>query len=378
MEESAIKGAMPPSFTSTAEAALWFSAWLREAALPLWAGAGVDRAGGLFQEALSVAGEPVEAPRRARAQARQVFVFATAATEGFGAEWLATAQSGYAQFLGRYRRADGLFLRRANADGTPLETDAEVYDQAFALLAMAALQVADPTTGNFAGDAATTLAALQGRRAPAGGFRESPPHPFQANCHMHLFESAMAWEAAGGGPEWTALSDEIAGMALSKFIDPVSGLMREFFDDRWTALTGEGGLVEPGHQFEWAWLLDRWGRARGDAAAGVAARRLYEDGLKGFDPGRKVAVNALWDDFSVRDGSARLWPQTEHLKAALVLGSKAEAILAAEGLAQYLETPARGAWRDKLKTDGTFVDEPAPATSFYHLIVAILELKARA
>jgi mannose-6-phosphate isomerase len=368
---------MPPSFTSTAEAALWFSAWLSEAALPLWAGAGVDRAGGLFQEALSVAGQPVEAPRRARAQARQVFVFATAANEGFGPEWLAVAQCGYAQFLRRYRRADGLFLRRATADGTPLEDEADIYDQAFALLAMAALQAADPAAGVFEGDAARLLEALQARRTPAGGFRESPPHPFQANCHMHLFESALAWEAAGGDGAWARLSDEIAGLALARFIDPQSGALREFFDDRWTALTGEGGLVEPGHQFEWAWLLDRWGRARGDSAAGAAARRLYENGLRGVDAGRKVAVNSLWDDFSVRDGSARLWPQTEHLKAALALGSEAEAVRAAEGLAQYLDTPARGAWRDKLAPDGTFTDEPAPATSFYHLMLAILELKAR-
>ena len=91
-----------------------------------------------------------------------------------------------------------------------------------------------------------------------------------------------------------------------------------------------------------------------------------------------MAINALWDDFSVRDGAARLWPQTEHLKAALVLGSEVEVLRAARGLAQYLDTPARGAWRDKLRPDGTFVDEPAPATSFYHLMVAILELKRRA
>jgi mannose-6-phosphate isomerase len=193
---------------------------------------------------------------------------------------------------------------------------------------------------------------------------------------MHLFESALAWEDAGGGPEWTALGDEIADLALSRFIAPESGALREFFDADWRALEGEGGLVEPGHQFEWAWLLARWGRARGEPKALDAARRLYANGLKGVDPARNVAVNALWEDFSVRDGGARLWPQTEHLKAALALGSEAEALRAAHGLAQYLDTPARGAWRDKLQPDGTFVEEPSPATSFYHLMVAILELNA--
>jgi mannose-6-phosphate isomerase len=172
------------------------------------------------------------------------------------------------------------------------------------------------------------------------------------------------------------LSDEIAGLAMARFIDPATGALREFFDADWRAIAGEGGLVEPGHQFEWAWLLQRWGAARGDAAGQTAARRLFENGLRGVDPAREVAVNALWEDFSVRDGSARLWPQTEHLKATVALGDATQGVRAARGLARYLDTPARGAWRDKLRPDGSFVEEAAPATSFYHLMVAILELKA--
>jgi mannose/cellobiose epimerase-like protein (N-acyl-D-glucosamine 2-epimerase family) len=366
---------MPAPF-DTLSAAAWYDAWLRDAALPLWASAGVDPAGGLFQESLGLDGRPVEAPRRARAQARQVFVFASAVSAGYGKRWLPVARDGWARFVRAYRRPDGLFINRVAGDGTPLDTGVDIYEQTFAILAMAALHRIDPKAGDLAGEAEQILTALQDRRLASGGFRESGPHPYQANCHMHLFESALAWEGLGG-PVWTALSDELAGLAMGRFIDPATGAMREFFDADWQALRGEGGLVEPGHQFEWAWLLERWGVARGDTAARTAARRLFENGLRGVDPVREVAVNALWDDFSVRDGSARLWPQTEHLKAAVVLGSEAQGLLAARGLSQYLDVPARGAWRDKLRPDGTFVEEPAPATSFYHLMVGILELNAQ-
>jgi mannose-1-phosphate guanylyltransferase/mannose-6-phosphate isomerase len=372
---------MSAKFDTLAAAARWYEAWLAEAALPLWAGAGVDPVGGLFQETLSVAGRPVEAPRRARAQARQVFVYASAVAAGYGPQWLAVARTGWDRFTAAYQRPDGLFINLAAGDGTALDSGVAIYEQAFALLAMAALQAVDPQGGGLAGEAERMLAALQDRRAPGGGFEESGPHPYQANCHMHLFESALAWEAqtsrTGGGPVWAALSDELADLAMTRFIDPGTGAVREFFDADWRALSGEDGLVEPGHQFEWAWLLERWGVARGDAAARTAARRLFENGLKGVDPVREVAVNAMWDDFSVRDANARLWPQTEHLKAALVLGDEAQAVRAARGLAQYLDLPARGAWRDKLRADGHFVEESAPATSFYHLMMAILELSAR-
>ncbi len=367
---------MAAQMHTLAEAARWFDAWLRQAALPLWADAGVDRVHGYFHEALSVDGRPQAAPRRSRVQARQVFVFATCARAGYGEALLPIARRGFAGLLATYRRADGLFINSVGIDGTPHDTGVDIYEQAFALLAMAALHAVDPAGGDLPSQARRTLQALQDRRVAGGGFRESGAQPFQANCHMHLFESSLAWEEAGE-PSGAALSDELAELALGKFIDGANGVLREFFDSEWRPLEGEGGLIEPGHHFEWAWLLERWGRARNDVRARDTARRLYANGLRGVDSGRQVAMNALWEDFSVRDANARLWPQTEHLKATLFFGDDAQVLRAAQGLAKYLDTPARGTWRDKMRADGTFVAEPSPATSFYHLLTAVLELQAR-
>jgi mannose-1-phosphate guanylyltransferase/mannose-6-phosphate isomerase len=368
---------MAAQMQTPAEAAHWYDAWLKEAALPLWGAAGMDQAQGFFHEALSVDGRPHLAPRRSRVQARQVFVFATCAKRGYGGQLTSIARRGFEGLVARYRRPDGLFINSVEIDGTPRDTGVDIYEQAFALLAMAALHDVDPAAGDLPTQARRTLQALQDRRVPGGGFRESGPHPYQANCHMHLLESSMAWEEAGVA-SWAALSDEIVELALGKFIDAETGVLREFFDSEWRPLEGEGGLIEPGHHFEWAWLLERWGRARNDGRARDAARRLYENGLRGVDAGRQVAMNALWEDFSVRDGAARLWPQTEHVKATVSFGTDAEILLAAQGLAKYLEVPARGAWRDKMQPDGDFLDEPAPATSFYHLLIAVLELQTRA
>ena len=368
---------MAAQMHTVAEAARWYDAWLRQGALPLWGSAGVDAERGFFHEALTVEGRPHAAPRRSRVQARQVFVFATCAKAGYGGDLLAIARRGFEALLTTYRRPDGLFINSVGVGGAPHDTGVNIYEQAFALLAMAALQAADPSAGDLPTEARRTLEALQDRRVAGGGFRESGVQPFQANCHMHLFESSLAWEEAGQG-SWTALSDELAELAQSRFIDPDTGVLREFFDSEWRPLEGEGGLIEPGHHFEWAWLLERWGRLRNDARARAAARRLYANGLRGVDIQRRVAMNALWEDFAVRDAGARLWPQTEHLKATLFFGGDDEVLRAAQGLAKYLDVPARGAWRDKMRPDGTFVAEPSPATSFYHLLTAVLALQARA
>jgi mannose-6-phosphate isomerase len=363
---------MPAAFDSLADAAEWYEAWLRDAALPLWAGTGRDAERGSFLEALTPEGAPCDLPRRARVQTRQIWVFASAAAEGFGAGGLEIARRAYGVLRTRYRSEDGRFVRAADAAGAVVDATPLLYEQAFALLAMAALQRAG--AGDHAAEAQALRAAIAPMRHAAGGFRETGAQPFQANAQMHLFEAALAWEAAGD-VGWATLADELAELALTRFIDPDRGHVREFFDAAWRALPDEaGGLVEPGHQFEWAWLLETWARRRGTQALAPVVSALYAAGRRGVDPGHDVAINALWDDLTPRDLHARLWPQTEHLKAALLFGGEADALQAARGLARFIETPARGAWRDKMQADGSFVAEASPATSFYHLLGAILPL----
>jgi len=372
---------MPPTFPTLAAAAAWLDAWLVEAALPLWASAGLDPVHGSFQEALTPAGEPWPAPRRARAQTRQIWVYATAAAERLGEAarveaWGAIARRAYGFYRGHYRRGDGLFARAADAEGEITDPTPCLYEQAFTLLALAALERVEP--GGFVADAEALRTALAPLRHPAGGFREAGAQPFQANAHMHLLEAALAWEdvCSDPGTGWAALADEIAELALTRFLEAGAGVLREFFDAEWRALDDDaGGLVEPGHQFEWAWLLDRWGQARGRADARAAAGQLYATGLRGVDPQAGVALNALWSDLGVRDVGARAWAQTEYLKAALLFRDATEALRAAQGLARYLDTPCRGTWRDKLTPERAFVEEPAPATTFYHLLGAILPLR---
>lgn len=361
-------------FTTLTQAAASYDAWLKSSALPLWWTIGADHERGGFLEALSVTGEPRPAPRRGRVQGRQVFTYALAGELGWEGPWLEAAWHGEDYALTHFRRHDGLFRMLVGVEGEILDDTAMLYDQAFALLGMATLHRADPGKVDFISEATRTRRGLQAMRHPAGGFRENVVQPFQANAHMHLLEAALAWSEAGEA-SWDPLADEIVAMAATVFIDPQGGFLREFFDETWKPAAGDDGrLVEPGHQFEWAWLLERWGRQRGDGKARVAARKLFQIGRKGVDPVRGVAVNELWDDFSIRDANARLWPQTEYLKAALILGEEDDALVAANGLWKYLQTPAQGVWFDKMRPDGAFVDEPAPASSFYHIICAIAEL----
>ena len=365
------------------EGARRLSEWLRMRGLPVWSSLGQDEAGG-FVEVLGLDGRPVDAVRRARVQPRQIQVFADAGRLGWNGPWRGVVARGLERMDAVHLRPDGLMRALTSADGTALDETALIYDQAFMMFARAAAHAAGLGEGHEAAAASARDRLLAA--APAeGGLVEQGEHPYQSNAHMHLLEASLAWEGAGGDAQWSALADRIVAQAHRYFIDVDGGFVREFFSPDWSPAAGDHGrLVEPGHQFEWAWLLARYGRSRGDTDAIVAARRLYAFGLKGVGPRRQVAIDALNADGSTRSRRARLWPQTEWLKAALILAELsddgertrllADAATAQRALWRYL-TP-EGLWRDKLLTNGTFIDEPAPASSFYHVMAAFSQLEA--
>lgn len=374
----ALKGRGLPSagFTTLPEAAAWYDHWLRTCALPLWATLGVDYENGGFAEALGLDGRPVPADRRGRVQGRQIYAFASAGEIGWSGPWRQVVEHGL-DYVSRYFvRSDGMLRTVVGRDGRPIDDAVAVYDQAFALLGFAAAYAMGVRKEEVAASARSILSALEGLRHDAGGFRESGGRPFQSNCHMHLFEAALAW-ADLGDDRFAQLSDELADLAFSSFIDPRAGLVREFFEADWSPAHGEEGRrVEPGHQFEWAWLLSRWSRIRARPEGLLAAQRLYKCGRRGIDA-RGVACDALLDDLSSLEVSARLWPQTEHLKAALVMEDAESALQAANTLRAYLITPTTGGWFDKLSVEGSFKREASPASSFYHIVCAIKELTSK-
>ena len=361
--------------------------WLWNIALPLWASVGADPAGG-FYEGIDFEGRPWLSDRRLRVQARQTWVYATALRRAPSARWEAAMEHGLEHLLGPFRRPDGLFHALVGPDGVALDAPALLYDQAFVLLALAAVERVRPGLAGVRDHAVTLMRRIgETYRLPATGFREaSTATPFYANPHMHLFEALLAWEAIDAGGGWSTEADALAALALDRFIGPASGALREHFDADWNPALGvAGSTVEPGHQFEWSWLLRRWGRARGREDAVAAADRLFEIGAGwGVDRSRGVVFNSLLDDLTPLDRATRLWPHAEWLKAAISRGDlhgcadvDEQARQAAAALRLFTRTEIPGLWRDTLSAEGVFTDRFAPASSLYHIAGAIFELDPR-
>lgn len=363
------------------------SSWLCDAAYPLWSTAGVDPAGG-FHERLAQNGRPLVEPRRSRVNPRQAYCFAMAPSLGWRGDSARLIKHALDYFVARYQRTDGLFRTLIAADGSPLDDRALLYDQAFALLAFNVTAASGESRAEREHQSLALHSLVMKHMKRAGqGFESGVPAslPLQSNPHMHLFEAALAGcEVCSDSSLWKPLSDEIAELAVSKFVDAKTGALREFFDESWNPAPGvPGRIVEPGHQFEWAWLLLRWGGAKHPRARAAALKLIAIGETHGVRNG--LATNSLLDDFSAHDASARLWPQTERLKAAALAARCtgdaryfSMAVAAVDGLLRYLDCPTPGLWYDRIDAQGNIVDEPAPASSLYHLVAAIAELSALA
>jgi len=384
---------MPDAVSTLKSARNDFFDWLFKSAYPLWWTVGGDLANGGFMEKIAHNGRPIEAPRRTRVVGRQIYSYARAKTMGWEGPADQAVSHGLEFLLLRCLKADKTFHSQVTPSGSAVRPDFDLYDHAFALFGLAAaatMRDDHERLANIARDVRSAM--IDGWKHPDRGFEETVPRtlPLKANPHMHIFEASLAWIDAGpsvGDDGWDEIADEIAELCLTKFLHPENGSLREFYDGDWRPVSGdEGRVIEPGHQFEWAWLLKRWGLLRNRPDALAAARRLVEIAeTHGTDAMRGVTINELLDDFSIRDNKARLWPQTERIKAWIAMADVAEtdevrdtaytkAAAATRGLLKYFQTETPGLWFDRMREDGSFVDEPAPASSLYHIVCAANEL----
>ena len=355
--------------------------WLFEAAFPLWWRVGADHGLGGYHERIDFDGRPVILPRRLRVAARQAFCYCEAGRLGWSGPWREAGQHALSFLRQRFVQDDGTVISTVDQDGSVLDATFDLYNQAFALLAYGCGHGTLDPSGCWQSRAYALVETLKRDFAhPAGGFREDPDgrSTLRANPHMHLLEAALAWVAIDPNVAWRGMADEIVGLCLERFIDRDTAALREYFTSDWTPAPGmPREVLEPGHHYEWAFLLDRWAKLTGrDRPADVAKLIAFAD-AKGLDQKRRVAINGIKLDGSAYDATARLWPQTERIRAYLIDrhdGDEERIAEAIETLGQYLNAPQPGLWYENLAADGQFVVEAGPATSLYHVVGAIAEL----
>jgi len=355
--------------------------WMLDASLPFWADRGVHPELG-FRERLTLDAKPIEDPdSRVRLQARQTFCFAYGKLMGWSdprADELVARGMGVLE--GHCRRPDGLFGARMSHAGGLSDERADLYDTAFALLALSWVhRMGAPGAADAAGEASAAIERELRRPASEGGYREALPAPTLRlqNPHMHLFESSLAFFEATQSMAALERAKSIERLLETRFLTP-QGALREVFAMDWGPATGD--RFEAGHQYEWVWLMAERARLTGEPIS-RAAEGLYAKALELTGPDAEVALSHTLDG-EVLDATERTWGLTEALKAHLarmLLGDGQAAARAIETFdrmwARHVEPAPEGGWLDKYDASGAPVVSDMTAATGYHIYVAIAEME---
>jgi mannose/cellobiose epimerase-like protein (N-acyl-D-glucosamine 2-epimerase family) len=357
--------------------------WLNEVSVPFWCANGLDIENGGFFEALDLVGRPIDVGfKRTRLTSRQIYAFSHAAMNGNQAAAIA-AEHGYKFLIEAQQGIEkGTWNRLVRPDGSVLDATQDLYDLAFVLFALAWWH---KLSGNKESIilAKNTIKSLEKLRHPSGfGFKAAADlmGPHQQNPHMHLLEGLLALYNATNDDYFIIEGNKIVDLLKTCFL--VNGTLREYFDSEWRPVQGEQGqYIEPGHMAEWAWILYNYGKfSNTDVNDVILPMMQFVEDVSQAD-GEGLLPDIVLPDKSICKNFLRLWPQTEFLKG-LVTVSELTGVSREQEICRtwqniettFLQPAPPGTWYDHFDGLGSLIVDRIPASSLYHISVAINEV----
>lgn len=352
------------------DSAAQLRAWCVEQALPTWA-ARAQLSNGSWVEHLKLDGQPdLQAERRWRVLARQVYVYAKATSMGWydGAEIAETTYQKM-QEIGPVHRVD--------MAGNVTNDMRDLYDHAFYVLAASSLYNLTKKT-KYLNDAESLLSWIDDDLTHStGGWKETntskESDDRRQNPHMHLLEASLFLHGVTNDAKHLKYAKQVFALFKKHIFD--AGTISEFFDADWTLTSGDmGQTAEPGHGMEWVWLLGQYGAATGEDVS-VYQRELYQTAQ--HDRGWFLNDEETKSG-DVRRETKRLWVQTEVIKAHLAMaesgvsGARDMAAATIEALFPTYLT-ADGLWNDQINACGVNIAKTIPVSTFYHILCMAAE-----
>lgn len=373
--------------TALYEGADKYSSIVRRA-LTGWIDSGVHPKDGLFAERRDFLGSLItDIPRRAMVQARQIFVFCDWAEKkgspDAGEFALKALDRTIDLFSGNDLRSGVAFS--IDADGNTVSELRDAYTHAFLLFALAA---AYKLTGemryvSYAGQLDSFICAHL-MDCEHGGAYSSPLARKEKlqNPLMHLFEAYLFLHEAYPDGVYLQKAQSIRDLFVRRMLRTCPYVLPELFAPDWSAHPdfASGSYFEPGHHFEWIWLLTKFDSLSGaDHTSQISGlwKTAREAGIDRYG----YCYDAV--DFSLkpRKRSIRLWPHAEGVKAAISMAHRG---LDAENFAasmldslnnKFLSGPFTGGWIDQFDENGAPLVDFVPASSLYHIYLACSELE---
>ncbi|WOE80233.1 AGE family epimerase/isomerase [Pseudomonas protegens] len=339
--------------------------------VPLWQGPGWNPQLALPYEALDAEQRPLPPQRyRAMACARQLYLFSQLigdAAVPFAEERAAAL---FRSLQRHFHDAEhGGWFYSIDPEGAPLDRRKDLYTHAFILFACAHYwaKVREPLVESVLNAALEVVAQ---RFARGDGLYEASlaedwsvlgSGPLQ-NPLMHLAEAFLAILAVREDTAVQTALLELCQAMQQQFIDPQHGVMLE------KPLGAVDNWFEPGHQFEWFFLLDSSPLLRSNPLHASLSRAFTFAEQLGVDPqsGAVCAMLDLQPGAPIKDATQRIWAQAEYLRA-LTLRADSQAALLRQLKALHAHFLHAGGWNECLDASGAVSRRDMPSTTPYHL-----------
>lgn len=344
-----------------------------ERIVPLWQGPGWNADLALPYEALDDQHRPLPIQRyRAMACARQLYLFSSRIGEPGAAERAAVL---FRSLRRHFHDAEhGGWFYSIDPQGKPLDRRKDLYTHAFIVFACAHYwgNVRDPLIESTLNAA---LNVVSERFIRDDGLYEASlgedwsdlgSGPLQ-NPLMHLAEAFLATLAVRDDAQVQQALVQLCDSLQAQFVDPAHGLMLEKPRD------AVDNWFEPGHQFEWFYLLETSPQLRGSPLHTSISQAFDYAELHGV---KNSAVLAMLDvEGNVIDATQRIWAQAEYLRA-LALRPHAQLQLLRQLEAMQQRFLHAAGWHECLDADGAVSRHDMPSTTPYHLATCLQGLPA--
>ncbi|VVO87801.1 AGE family epimerase/isomerase [Pseudomonas fluorescens] len=335
--------------------------------VPLWQGPGWNADMALPYEALDAEHQPL-APQRYRAMAcaRQLYVFSSLIGQVPAAQERAAAL--FRSLQQHFHDAEhGGWFYSIDPHGAPLDQRKDLYTHAFILFACAHYwdKVREPLVESVLNAALEVIAQ---RFATGDGLYEASldrdwstldSGPLQ-NPLMHLAEAFLATLSVREDIAVQHALIELCTVMQKRFIDPQQSVLME------KPLGAVDNWFEPGHQFEWYFLLESSPLLRDSILHASLSRAFTRTEQLGVDSYTGAVVAMLDLEGSAKDATQRIWAQAEYLRA-LTLRPNNEASVLRQLRALQQRFLHGGGWYECRDEKGDVSRKDMPSTTPYHL-----------
>lgn len=362
-----------------------FTYWLFNQALPYWGTIGCDgqrdnpRKWGAHEQ-LKMDGTPdLPGYKRLRVQARQLYSFSQAALMGWTAGY--EIASNIYHFMNKAQQGEGWWAKTLSREGAILNPASDLYDLAFVVFSLA-------WYGKLTGSARPIQQARQTLQwieqfmaYPKGGFKNDLPLSAgyrQQNPHMHLLEAVLALFEVTHAEQDLVLAHKLIDLFTKRFFNRQTGVLGEYYTENWNAIpcpTKE--IIEPGHQYEWIWLLKEYENFTGIRHLEEMNSMFRFNRRYAVDQQTGLVADKVRPNGTLTHRSARLWVQTEALRATSLWHDEKSH----QHLSQILHNllyryfMPQGTWQDQLNNHYHPDNSKIPASSFYHIMSGYVQLR---